>query len=325
VKLTRLGLTSALFAAIVSGNAQAQIADTGYPSKPIRMIIPFTPSSATDIIARIIGPKLVERWGKQVVIDNRPSAGGIVAFKTVAEATPDGHTLTATGSNWSGSAALYHGRLPYDPVKDFTGVSQVATTPLVLVVASGSGAKTLKEWIAIARSKPLNFGSSGIGSGPHYGAELFNLTAGIKGVHVPYRGSPEVLNDMMAGRIDYFFSPILAASALIKSKRVTPLGVTTSQRAPAMPDVPTIAEAGLPGFEYQGCYGILAPAKTPRAIVNQLNAELARIVDLPDVKEHIANQGASARSSTPEAFDKLAKDEIATRMKVWSAAGVKVE
>ena len=325
MKLTRLGLTSALFAAIVSGNAQAQIADTGYPSKPIRMIIPFTPSSATDIIARIIGPKLVERWGKQVVIDNRPSAGGIVAFKTVAEATPDGHTLTATGSNWSGSAALYHGRLPYDPVKDFTGVSQVATTPLVLVVASGSGAKTLKEWIAIARSKPLNFGSSGIGSGPHYGAELFNLTAGIKGVHVPYRGSPEVLNDMMAGRIDYFFSPILAASALIKSKRVTPLGVTTSQRAPAMPDVPTIAEAGLPGFEYQGWYGILAPAKTPRAIVNQLNAELARIVDLPDVKEHIANQGASARSSTPEAFDKLAKDEIATRMKVWSAAGVKVE
>ena len=144
-------------------------------------------------------------------------------------------------------------------------------------------------------------------------------------MHVPYRGSPEVLNDMMAGRIDYFFSPILVASALIKSKRVTPLGVTTSQRAPAMPDVPTIAEAGLPGFEYQGWYGILAPAKTPRAIVNQLNAELARIVDLPDVKEHIANQGASARSSTPEAFDKLAKDEIATRMKVWSAAGVKVE
>ena len=289
------------------------------------MIVPFTPASATDIIARILGPKLVDRWGKQVVIDNRPSAGGIVAFKIVAEASPDGHTLTATGSNWSGSAALYHGKLPYDPVKDFAGVSQVATTPLVLVVAAGAGAKTLKEWLPIARSKPLNFGSSGIGSGPHYGAELFNLTAGIKGVHVPYRGSPEVLNDMMAGRIDYFFSPILAASALIKSKRVLPLGVTTSQRAPAMPEVPTIAEAGLPGFEYQGWYGILAPAKTPRAIINQLNAELARIVEMPDVKEHIGNQGASAKSSTPEAFDKLAKDEITTRMKVWKAAGVKAD
>ena len=305
--------------------AHAQTTDSAYPNKPIRMIVPFTPASATDIIARIIAPKLVERWGKQVVIDNRPSAGGIVAFRIVAEATPDGHTLTATGSNWSGSAALYHGKLPYDPNKDFTGVSQVATTPLVLVVAAGTGARSLKEWMPIAKSKQLSFGSSGIGSGPHYGAELFNLTAGIKAVHVPYRGSPEVLNDMMAGRIEYFFSPILAASALIKSKRVLALGVTTSQRAPAMPEVPTIAEAGLPGYEYQGWYGILAPAKTPRAIINQLNAEIVRIVDLPDVKEHIGNQGASAKSSTPEAFDKLAKDEISTRMKVWKAAAVKAE
>ena len=325
MQFTRPQLAVCLLTAFAASAVGAQSTDSAFPSKPIRMIVPFTPASATDIIARIIGPKLVERWGKQVVVDNRPSAGGIVAFKIVAEATPDGHTLTATGSNWSGSAALYHGKLPYDPVKDFTGVSQVATTPLVLVVAAGAGAKTLKEWIPVARGKPLNFGSSGIGSGPHYGAELFNLTAGIKGVHVPYRGSPEVLNDMMAGRIDYFFSPILAASALIRSKRVVALGVTTSQRAPAMPDVPTIAEAGLPGFEYQGWYGILAPARTPRAIVNQLSAELARIVDMPDVKEHIGNQGASAKSSTPEAFDKLAKDEITTRMKVWKAAGVKAE
>ena len=312
-------------AAFTVATAHAQSNGSTYPTKPIRMIVPFTPSSATDIIARIIGPKLAERWGKQVVIDNRPSAGGIVAFKTVAEATPDGHTLTATGSNWSGSAALYHGKLPYDPIKDFTGVSQVATTPLVLVVSSGAGAKTLKDWIPIAKSKPLNFGTSGIGSGPHYAAELFNLTARIKAVHVPYRGSPEVLNDMMAGRIDYFFSPILAASALIKSKRVVALGVTTAQRAPAMPELPTLAEAGLAGYEYQGWYGILAPAKTSRAIVNQLAAEIARIVEMPDVREHIGNQGASAKSSTPDAFDKLAKDEIATRMKVWKAAGVKAE
>lgn len=325
MKFTCDKLPLCLLAAFWIPVGHAQPADSSFPSKPIRMIVPFTPASATDIIARIISPKLVERWGKQVVVDNRPSAGGIVAFKIVAEATPDGHTLTVTGSNWSGSAALYHGKLPYDPVKDFIGVSQVATTPLVMVVSASAGAKSLKEWMPIARSKPLSFGSSGIGSGPHYGAELFNVTAGIKGVHVPYRGSPEVLNDMMAGRIDYFFSPILAASALIKSKRVLALGVSTAQRAPAMPDVPTIAEAGLPGYEYQGWYGILAPAKTPRPIVNQLNAELVRIVELPDVKEHIANQGANAKSSTPEAFDKLAKDEITTRMKVWKAAGVKAE
>jgi tripartite-type tricarboxylate transporter receptor subunit TctC len=325
VKFTQLKLPLFIAAAFAVVTAHAQPNDSTFPSKPIRVIVPFTPASATDILARILAPKLVDRWGKQVVIDNRPSAGGIVAFKIVAEGTPDGHTLTVTGSNWSGSAALYHGKLPYDPIKDFTGVSQVATTPLVLVVTAGAGAKMLKEWIPIAKSKPLNFGSSGIGSGPHYAAELFNLNATIKAVHVPYRGSPEVLNDMMAGRIDYFFSPILAASALIKSKRVTALGVTTAQRAPAMPELPTLAEAGLAGFEYQGWYGILAPAKTPRAIVNQLAAEVGRIVEMPDVKEHIANQGASARSSSPEAFDKLAKDEIATRMKVWKAANVKAE
>jgi tripartite-type tricarboxylate transporter receptor subunit TctC len=325
VEFNRVPLLGAALAALTITTAQSQSTDSAYPNKPIRMIVPFTPASATDIIARIIGPKLVDRWGKQVVVDNRPSAGGIIAFKMVAEAAPDGHTLTATGSNWSGSAALYHGKLPYDPIKDFTGVSQVATTPLVLVVPTSTGAKSLKEWLQVAQRKPLNFGSSGIGSGPHYSAELFNLTAGVKSVHVPYRGSPDVLNDMMAGRIDYFFSPILTAAALIKSKRVLALGVTTAQRAPAMPEVPTLAEAGVPGFEYQGWYGILAPAKTPRAIVSQLNAELVRIVEMPDVKEHIANQGAIAKSSTPEAFDKLAKEEIATRMKVWKAAGVKAE
>lgn len=309
------------------GTALAQTSDTGYPNRSIRMIIPFTPSSATDIIARIIAPKMVERWGRQIVMDNRPSAGGVVAFKIVAEAAPDGHTLTTTGSNFAGSAALYHGKLPYDPIKDFTGVAQIATTPLVLVVSTGAGARTVKEFIEIAQRKPkqLTFGSSGIGSGPHYGAELFNLTAGIKAVHVPYRGSPEVFTDMMAGRIDFFFSPVIAASALIKSKRVVALGVSTAQRAPGLSEVPTIGEAGLPTFEYQGWYGILAPGKTPRPIINQLAAEIGRILELPDVRDQIATQGAAAKFSPTEAFDKLVRDEITTRIKVWKAAGVQVD
>jgi tripartite-type tricarboxylate transporter receptor subunit TctC len=327
--MTKLIWLPLLLTVVITGGgpALAQSTDTGYPNRGIRMIIPFTPSSATDIIARIIAPKLVERWGRPVVMDNRPSAGGIVAFKIVADAPPDGHTLTTTGSNYAGSAALYHGRLPYDPIKDFAGVAQIATTPLVLVVTAGAGARTLKEFIELAQRKPkqLNFGSSGIGSGPHYGAELFNLTAGIKAVHVPYRGSPEVFTDMMAGRIDYFFSPIIAASALIKSKRVFALGVSTAQRASGLPDVPTIGEAGLPAYEYQGWYGILAPGKTPRAIINQLTAEIARILELPDIREQIATQGAAAKFSPPEAFDKLVRDEIATRIKVWKAAGVQVE
>ena len=308
-------------------NAQAPSQEAAYPAKPIRMVVPFTPASATDIIARVIGPKLVESWGWPVVIDNRPSAGGIVAFKIVAEATPDGHTLTTTGSNYAGSAALYAGKLPYDPVNDFAGITQIASTPLVLVVAPSLGAKSVKELIALAQQKPgqLNFGSSGIGSGPHYGAELFNLAAGMKAVHVPYRGSPEAFTDMMAGRVHYFLSPILAATPLIRSGRVLALGVTTVQRAPALPDVPTIAEAGLAGFEYQGWYGLLAPGKTPRRIINQLATEIGRILELPDIRERIASQGAVAKRSTPQEFDKLVHEEIKTRTKVWKAAGVKAE
>lgn len=318
-----------LAAASVSAGASAQATsrEPAFPTKPIRMVVPFTPGSATDIIARIIGPKLTESWGRPVVMDNRPSAGGIVAFKIVAEATPDGHTLTTTGSNFAGSAALYAATLPYDPVRDFAGITQIASTPLILVVAPSLGAKSVKELIALAQQKPgqINFGSTGLGSGPHYGGELFKLAAGINVVHVPYRGSPEVLTDVMAGRMHYVLSPILAAVPLIKSGRVLALAVTTAQRALPLPDVPTVAEAGLAGFEYEGWYCLLAPARTPRKTINLLSKEVGRILELSDIKERIASQGATAKSSTPEAFDKLVSDEIKTRSKVWKAAGVKPE
>jgi tripartite-type tricarboxylate transporter receptor subunit TctC len=325
--LSRALLVLAAAGVSVEAGAQSRAKETGYPTKSIRMVVPFTPGSATDIIARIIGPKLVERWGQPVVMDNRPSAGGIVAFKLVADAPPDGYTLTTTGSNFAGSAALYAGKLPFDAVKDFAGVTQIASTPLVLVVSSSLGAKSVKELIALAKQKPgqLNFGSTGLGSGPHYGAALFNLTADINAVHVPYRGSPESLTDLMAGRVHYILSPVLAATPLIRGGRIVALGVTTTQRAPALPDVPTVAEAGLSGFEYQGWYGVLAPSKVPRRIINQLATEIRHIIDMPDTKERIASQGALAKSSSPEEFDKLVHDEIRTRMKVWKAAGVKPE
>ena len=329
MKPTLLQSLLVLAAAGVSAGVGAQPAATepAYPARPVRIVVPFTPGSATDIIARVVAPRLAERWGRPVVIDNRPSAGGIVACTTVAEATPDGHTLLVTGSNFAGSAALYAGKLPYDAVRDFSGITQFATTPLVLVVAPSLGVKSVKEFLALAREKKgqLNFGSTGLGSGPHYGAELFMLAAGIGAVHVPYRGSPESLTDLMAGRVHFILSPVLAASPLVKGGRLLALGVTTTYRAQAMPDVPTIAEAGLPGFEYQGWYGMLAPGKTPRKIVNLLSAEVGGILDLPETRERIANQGAAARRSTPEAFDKIVRDEIATRTKVWKAAGVKIE
>jgi tripartite-type tricarboxylate transporter receptor subunit TctC len=306
--------------------AQAIPAASDYPTKPIRIIVPFTPGSANDIIARIVSPKLAERWGRPVVIDNRPSAGGIVGCTIIAEAAPDGHTLMVTGSNFAGSAALYS-KLPYDPVRDFAGVTQFASTPLVLVVAPSLGAKSVKELITLAREKPeqLNYGSTGLGSGPHYGAELFKLVAGINAVHVPYRGSPESLTDLMAGRVHFILSPVLAATPLVRGGRVLALGVTTTYRAQALPEVPTIAEAGLPAFEYQGWYGMLAPGKTPRKLVNLLSAEVGKILDMPEIKERIASQGAIAKSSSPEAFDSLVHNEIKTRRKVWKAAGVKAE
>ena len=319
----------ALLAAVVLACGTALAASTApeFPTRPIRIIVPFTPGSATDVIARIVGPRMAERWGRPVVMDNRPSAGGIVACTTVAEAAPDGHTLMVTGSNFAGSAALYAGKLPFDPVKDFAGVTQFATTPLVLVVGPSLGVKSVKELIALAREKQgqLNFASTGLGSGPHYGAELFKLAAGIGAVHVPYRGSPETLTDVMSGRVQFVLSPVLAATPLIRSGRVLALGVTTVERAPALPDVPTIAEAGLPGFEYQGWYGMLAPGRTPRPLVNLLNAEVGRVLDLPETRDRIASQGAATLRSTPEAFDKLVHEEIVTRTKVWKAAGVKAE
>jgi tripartite-type tricarboxylate transporter receptor subunit TctC len=299
---------------------------SAYPTKPIRIVVPFTPGSATDIIARIVQPRMAEHWGIPIVMDNRPSAGGIVACTIVAEAAPDGHTLLVTGSNFAGSAALYS-KLPFDAVRDFAGVSQYASTPLVLVVSPALGVKSVKELIALAHAKPgqLNFGSTGLGSGTHYGAVLFNLAAKIDAVHVPYRGSPESLTDLMAGRVQYIASPVLAAVPLIRNKRLLALGVTTPYRAKALPDVATIAESGLPGFVYEGWYGMLAPGKTPRGIIDQLSAEVRRIIALPAVMESISNQGAIPKSSTAREFDSVVHNEIAKRKSVWKAAGVKVD
>ena len=297
-----------------------------YPSKPIRIVVPFTPGSASDILSRLIGPKMSEAWSQQVVVDNRPSAGGTVAGEIVARATPDGHTLMLTSSAFAGSAALYD-KLPYDSVKDFSGISQVAETALVLVVAPSLNVKSAKELLALARAKPgyLTFASSGIGSGTHYGSELFKMAAGINVVHVPFRGTPEGITDTVAGRVHYYLTPLLPVMPLIKAGRLLPLGVTTAARQPLMPDVPTLAEAALPGFQYDGWFGVFTQSKTSRKTVNQLSREIARILALPEIRDRIASQGATARSSTPEAFDKLVHGEIVTRKKVFKAAGVKPE
>ena len=299
-------------------------AQGAYPSKPIRVVVPFSAGSATDILARMVGPKLFEAWGQQVVTDNRPSAGGTVAGGIVAGAAPDGYTLMLTSSAFAGSAALYD-KLPYDTVKDFAGIMQIAGTPLIIVASPTLGVKTLKDFIALAKQKPkqFTFASSGIGSGTHYGGELFNLSAGILGTHVPYKGVPEALNDTISGRTHYFVAPTLPSIPLIKSGRLLALAVTPAQRIALLPDVPTVAEAAIPGFEYDGWYGIVAPAKTPRAVIAKLHQEVTRILESSEIKERIVGLGGVAKPSTPEAFEKLVRDEIVTRRKVFSAAGAK--
>lgn len=297
-----------------------------YPTKPIRMVIPFTAGSNSDMLARLIGPKLLESWGQQVVVDNRPGAGGSIAGGIVVSSTPDGHTLMLSSSAFATSAALGL-KLPYDPLKDFAGVTQVASTANVLVVAPSLGVKSAKELIALAQQKPgqINFASSGVGSGTHYTGELFKLAAKIDVVHVPFKGTPEALTDTMAGRVQYYISPIMPALPMIRSGRLLALGVTTTQRAPLLPDVPSLGEAALPGFQYDGWFGLWAPSMAPRKTIGRVAREVARILELPDVKDRIVSQGATPRSSTPQELDRLVRAEVETRSKVLKAAGAKAD
>jgi len=308
--------TVGVVALLIAAGASAE----SFPNKPFRILVPFSAGSATDILARLIGPRMLEHWGEQVIVDNRPSAAGVIAGEIVAKAAPDGYTLLLSSSAFAGSAALGM-KLPYDSIKDFAGISQIVATAQVVVVAPSLGVKTLKELIALAKNNPgkIKFASSGIGSGTHYSGELFRLAAGIDAVHVPYRGTPEGLNDTIAGRVEYYIAPVLPTIPLIKSERLLALATSGTERMAMLPDVPTIAEAALPGFVYDGWFGVFAPAKTPRTIINSLAKEIARIMALAEVKERIASLGAVVKTSTPAEFDKLVRSEIAKRAEVFGA------
>jgi len=320
--LVATGLAFALVTAL-SFMATAQ---DRFPNKPIQIIVPFTAGSSTDIHARMVGKKMSENWGQQVVVINRPGGGGIVAGSIVARAAPDGYTLLYHGPGFAVSATLYS-KLPYDPLKDFAAVTQIASTPFVLVVGPSLGVKSVNDLIALAKRKPgqLNFGSAGIGGATHLSGEQFRFAADINVVHVPYKGTPEALIDTMAGRIQYFISPIAPALSFIKDGRLLALAVTTAQRSPVLPNVPTVAETALPGFEFEGWGGLWAPANTPKAVLNQLSNEVARILNLPDIKERMQSEGVAPKSSTPEEFAKFTRAEIEKLGKVVKASGARAE
>ena len=311
-------LSIALAVLFVCGAAQAQ-----YPTKPVRMIVAFTAGSETDYLARIVGQKLSEQWGHQVVVENRPGAGGVLASSTVVAAPADGYTLLAHSMAHAISPAV-HPKLPYD-VRDLVGVSQIAGVPNVLVVAPNQGMTSVGELVALARQRPgqLTFGSAGIGSGMHINGEQFRHAADIQVVHVAYKGGPEALTDLLGGRISFVFSPVGLALPLVKDRKLLALGVTPAARSAVLPDVPTIAEAGVPGFEFDTWYGIFAPAATPRSIVTQISSDIARALTLQDVRERFAVRGAVPKPSTPEAFDSFVRAEMDKLAKVIKAAGVK--
>lgn len=313
----------AIAAALVPATSSGQ----AYPSGPIRILVPIGVGSQADILARMIAQKMSENWRQPVVVDNRPGGAGAIAGGILVKAAPDGHTLMIHSDGHAVSAALYAAKLPYDTLRDIARVSQVASFPTVLVTAPSLGVKSVKDLIALAKAKPgqLSFGSAGIGGGLHFSGEIFKVAATINVVHVPYKGPAEALVETMAGRIHYMFAPPGPALPLIKDGRLLALAVGSAQRSPLLPDVPTVAEAALPGFEYDLWTGLFAPANTPRPIVDQISKEVARIMNLPDIREQLLSQGLVHRANTPEEFDRFVRAEIEKLVKVIKAADIRVD
>lgn len=317
---------SFLATATAAAALAAQPATDAYPQRPVRIVIGFTPGGGPDITARFLGQKLAERWHQQIVTDNRPGAGGTIAANIVANANPDGHTLLSVSNAHSVAAAIY-AKLPYDTVKDFAGITMTASGPALLLVSPALGAKSAKDLIALAKAKPgqFNFSSAGIGSGAHFAAELFKNMAGIEVVHVPFKGIPEAITETMTGRVQFFLSPLASALNLVKEGRAQAVGVSGAKRAPQFPDIPTIAESGLPGYRFDYWYGMLAPAKTPRAVIDKLNREITDIMRAEDVRTRWVALGVEPAPMTPQAFDQWIRDDIATSIKLARAANIKAD
>ena len=294
-----------------------------FPSKPIKLISGATAGSASDIIARSIAEKLQNEFGVPVLVENKPGAAGTVAIQTIFNSPADGHSIFVyTGAH---TVLPLINKVSYDPVKDFSAVIPLAVVPNVMVVSPNKGYKSVKDVIAAAKDKPgqLNYASAGLGSATHMSSEKFKLATGIDAVHVPYKGSPEAITETMTGRIDYFFAPLVSALPMIKAGKLVPLAVSTAKRSSQLPDVPTLAEAGIAKSEYLFWIGMLVSAKTPRDIVNKLNQSTLKALQDNEVKERLAGLGAEAMPMSPEQFDQLIKDELISNATVIKAAGIK--
>jgi len=327
--MNRRALHRLLFAigmALFCTGAPAQPAADAYPAKPIRFILPFPPGGGTDILGRVIAERLTTNLGQPVVLENRGGAGGNVGAEAAARSAPDGYTIVLVAPSLAISPSLYS-KLNYDPVKDLAPISLVGTVPNVLITYPSLPAQNLAEFISLAKTKPgaMNFGSGGSGTSNHLAGELFNIVAGVKLVHVPYKGVNLAMNDALGGQIQLVVIGIPAAQPHIRAGKLRALGVISPQRSPALPEVPTVAEAGLPNFEVTTWYGVLAPAGTPRPVIARLNAELGRVMHAPDLRDRFAATGTEPRTSTPEEFADYIQQEIAKWGRVVREAGLKAD
>ena len=304
---------------IVTSQALAQ----SFPAKPVRLVVPFSSGSQTDMVARTLAPKLSDAWGQPVMIENKSGAGGVLGADTVRRATADGHTLLLTSSSFSISAAAQRD-LPYVPARDFVGVTQIGFTTTVLVATPALGAKSVKELVALAHGRPgkLLWGSAGVGSGTYMSGEIINMAAAIKATHVGFKGQPEFIVEILAGRIHYAAAGLGPALPFIKDGRLIALGVSTPERSPVLPDVPTLAEE-LPGYEKEGSYTLLAPSSTPPAVRERISTDIARVLAIAEVAQKLQSFGFLPSPSTPDECDRIVRAQIETFSKVLRLAGLR--
>ena len=314
-----------LFAALVFAAATVPALAQNYPAKPVRIIVPFAPGGGSDFIGRFIAQRLTDSLGKQVIVENKPGAGGVLGIEQGVKSAPDGYTLVLIASSYTVNPAIY--KLSFDPVGDITPIIQLSQGPLLVVVRPSLPAKNLKELIALAKSKPgqINFASSGQGSVIHLATELFDTMAGVKMNHIPYKGTGPALTDTIGGQTDVFFSSTATAMPHVQAGKLRALAVTTAKRIPALPDVPTVAEAGVPGYDVVLWHGLIGPKGMPKEIVARVNAEAMKALKLKETAQQLQNDGVAPAGGTPEEFGATIKKEIAMWRKVVTDAGVKVE
>ena len=298
-----------------------------YPTRPARMIVPWTAGGTADLLARLASQKFSETFGQQFVVDNRPGAGGLIGTEQAAKAAPDGHTLLLATTAPNSVAPSLYAKLPFDPVKDFASISLMATTCYVLSVHPTMPVSNARQLVTLAKARPgqMTFSSPGAGTPNHLSGEMLKMLTGIDMQHVPYKGSAQAIADVMGGQITMSFENIVVASPIVKSGRVKALAVTSGRRSSVLPSVPTMADSGVPGFEAVGWFGVVVPAATPKDVVAKLNSELVRVLATPDIKERITTLGAEVVSTSPEGLDQFNRAQIALWAKVVKASGARIE